>query len=388
MILASPILNPKPKFGGHFSKSLAISTNPLLRCCSFTTKFSSTLLNCHCGTHNKDTDKSTQGFSVLTSDIPWKTESLWSTMALYMFNLHIPLGFGGLSIVSYLLHQPVLDPQTEVLIYPFFYVLMLKIVIRDWSLFLSPLFLASFRIRQMLGAPASRDEVRFLMVHQMKVHSKLAFSSVNCAFNEALSLLVIDILELLATLFLLKSTIKPNNRLLDIFKVNPVERNWLLASALGFGVLILLVFLTSIVVDGLYGIKVSIFNFIAFTILLYQMTFIMDVNNLILKEMLVRSDISKGACITVYCIITPILEELVYRGFMLASLASTMNWKQAVVISAAIFSAAHLSGENFLQLFVIGCILGCSYCGTGNLSSSILIHSLYNAFTLIITFLS
>ncbi|XP_012465232.1 uncharacterized protein LOC105784023 isoform X2 [Gossypium raimondii] len=297
MILASPILNPKPKFGGHSKKSLAISTNPFLRCSFFTTKFSSTLLKCHCGTHNKDTDKSTQGFSVLTSDIPWKTESLWSTMALYMFNLHIPLGFGGLSIVSYLLHQPVLDPQTE-----------------------------------------------------------------------ALSLLVIDILELLATLFLLKSTIKPNNRLLDIFKVNPVERNWLLASALGFGVLILLVFLTSIVVDGLYGIK--------------------DVNNLILKEMLVRSDISKGACITVYCIITPILEEMVYRGFMLASLASTMNWKQAVVISAAIFSAAHLSGENFLQLFVIGCILGCSYCGTGNLSSSILIHSLYNAFTLIITFLS
>ncbi|PPE01190.1 hypothetical protein GOBAR_DD01778 [Gossypium barbadense] len=297
MILASPILNPKPKFGGHSSKSLAISTNPFLRCSFFTTKFSSTLLKCHCGTHNKDTDKSTQGFSVLTSDIPWKTESLWSTMALYMFNLHIPLGFGGLSIVSYLLHQPVLDPQTE-----------------------------------------------------------------------ALSLLVIDILELLATLFLLKSTIKPNNRLLDIFKANPVERNWLLASALGFGVLILLVFLTSIVVDGLYGIK--------------------DVNNLILKEMLVRSDISKGACITVYCIITPILEEMVYRGFMLASLASTMNWKQAVVISAAIFSAAHLSGENFLQLFVIGCILGCSYCGTGNLSSSILIHSLYNAFTLIITFLS
>ncbi|KAB1994073.1 hypothetical protein ES319_D13G074500v1 [Gossypium barbadense] len=244
MILASPILNPKPKFGGHSSKSLAISTNPFLRCSFFTTKFSSTLLKCHCGTHNKDTDKSTQ----------------------------------------------------------------------------------------------------------------------------ALSLLVIDILELLATLFLLKSAIKPNNRLLDIFKANPVERNWLLASALGFGVLILLVFLTSIVVDGLYGIK--------------------DVNNLILKEMLVRSDISKGACITVYCIITPILEEMVYRGFMLASLASTMNWKQAVVISAAIFSAAHLSGENFLQLFVIGCILGCSYCGTGNLSSSILIHSLYNAFTLIITFLS
>ncbi|KAE8691429.1 CAAX amino terminal protease family protein, putative isoform 2 [Hibiscus syriacus] len=218
-------------------------------------------------------------------------------MALYMFNLHIPVGFGGLSIVAYILHQPVLDPQTQ-----------------------------------------------------------------------ALSLLVIDVLELLANLFLLNSTVRPEKRLVDIFEFNLVERNWLLASALGFGILILIVFLTSIIIDVLYGVK--------------------DVNNPVLKEMLLRSDISKVACIIVYCIITPILEEVVYRGFMLASLVSTMDWKQAVVISAAVFSAAHFSGENFLQLFVIGCILGCSYCGTGNLCSSIVIHSLYNAFTLLVTFLS
>ncbi|GMI88470.1 hypothetical protein like AT2G20725 [Hibiscus trionum] len=297
MILASRIVNLKPTFGGRFSKPIAVSTNPFFGCSFFSTNSSPTLLKCHCSTHNKDTDKSTQGFSVLTSDIPWKTGSLWSTMALYMFNLHIPLGFGGLSIVAYTLHQPVLDPQTQ-----------------------------------------------------------------------ALSLLVIDILELLATLFLLNSTIRPEKRLVDIFESNSVGRNWLLASALGFGLLILIVFLTSIVIDGLFGVK--------------------DVNNPVLKEMLLRSDISKVACIVVYCIITPILEEVVYRGFMLASLASTMDWKQALVISAAIFSAAHFSGENFLQLFVIGCILGCSYCGTGNLCSSIVIHSLYNAFTLLVTFLS
>lgn len=111
-------------------------------------------------------------------------------------------------------------------------------------------------------------------------------------------------------------------------------------------------------------------------------------NNPILKEMLLSSDISKVACVIVYCIITPPLEEMVYRGFLLASLVSTMSWQQAVVLSAAIFSAAHFSGENFLQLFVVGCILGCSYCGTGNLRSSIVIHSLYNALTLIITFSS
>ncbi|RVX09359.1 hypothetical protein CK203_015235 [Vitis vinifera] len=112
------------------------------------------------------------------------------------------------------------------------------------------------------------------------------------------------------------------------------------------------------------------------------------VNNPILKEILLSSNISEIACILVYCIVTPLLEETVYRGFLLTSLASTMKWQQAVIITSAIFSAAHFSGENSLQLFIIGCVLGCSYCWTGSLSSSIVIHSLYNALTLTITLLS
>ncbi|EOX99401.1 CAAX amino terminal protease family protein, putative isoform 3 [Theobroma cacao] len=234
MIFARPKVNPTPTFRRPFSRRLALSANPFLYY-FYSSKFSSsfTVLKCHC-TEDKSTDKSTQGFSVLTSDIPWKTGSLWSAMAVYMFNLHIPLGFGGLSIVAYILNQPVLDPQTQ-------------------------------------------------------------------------------------------STIKPKNGLMNFFKSSElsIERNWVLASALGFGILILFVFLTSILADRLYGVK--------------------DVNNPILKEMLLSSDISKVACVIVYCIITPPLEEMVYRGFLLASLVSTMSWQQAVVLSAAIFSAAHFS---------------------------------------------
>lgn len=55
-----------------------------------------------------------QGFSVLSSDIPWESDSLWVTMAIYLLNLHIPLGYGGLSIASYVLNQPVLAPRTQV----------------------------------------------------------------------------------------------------------------------------------------------------------------------------------------------------------------------------------------------------------------------------------
>ncbi|KAF5458447.1 hypothetical protein F2P56_022474 [Juglans regia] len=175
---------------------------------------------------------------------------------------------------------------------------------------------------------------------------------------------------LIATLLLLQWTAKPRYKFLNLFRANKLsrERNWLLASVLGFGFLFLLVFLTSILADRLIGPKA--------------------VNNPIVKEILLSSDISKAACVAVYCIVTPLLEETVYRGFLLTSISSTMKWQKAVFVSSVIFSAAHFSGENFLQLSIIGCVLGCSYCWTGNLSSSIVIHSLYNALTLMLTLLS
>ncbi|KAK1567609.1 hypothetical protein Q3G72_014252 [Acer saccharum] len=281
---------------GDFNKPLF----PLLL--SPTNALSSSLFNSKaslkcCCTKNDVTQKPIKGFSVLASDCPWKSGSIWSSMALYMFNLHIPLGYGGLSIVASLLEEPVLDPQTQ-----------------------------------------------------------------------AVSLLVVLMLELSGTLFLLSKNIKPQHDLVDFFKDNKIskERNWLRASALGFGFLSLLVFLTSLIGGRLYGVKV--------------------VDNPIVKEILLSSNISKTAFVLIDCAITPVLEEAVYRGFLLTSLASTMKWQHAVVLSSAIFSAAHFSIDNFIQLFIIGCVLGCSYCWSGNLTSSIVIHSLYNALILILTF--
>ncbi|CAK9177598.1 unnamed protein product [Ilex paraguariensis] len=245
---------------------------------------------------NENTHQPSEGFSVLKSDMPCDSGIIWSTMALYVFSLHVPLSFGGLSVVAQMLHQPVLDPQIE-----------------------------------------------------------------------ALSILGIQTSELIGMLLLLRSTGKPLHKFCGFFQAKElsIERNWLLASAVGFGFLVLLIFLTSLLADRLIGPK--------------------DVNNSTLKEILSSGSISETACFAVYCIVTPLLEEVAYRGFLLTSLASTMKWQQAVVVSSAAFSAAHFSGENFLQLFIIGSILGCSYCWTGNLSSPLLIHSLYNALILLIT---
>ncbi|KAL3509388.1 hypothetical protein ACH5RR_028789 [Cinchona calisaya] len=264
----------------------------------FLSKRSPLIFKCCC-TRNEEPQKSHLGFSVLNTDIPCDGGTIFSTMAFYVFSLHVPLSFGGLAAVATILHQQVLEPDIE-----------------------------------------------------------------------ALSLLGVEILDLVGFFLLMKCPGKPQYKLRDFFQINNLarERNWLWASLLGFLFLILLVLLTSIIADQFLGQK--------------------EVNNPMLQTLLSSGSISVTACILVYCIVTPLLEEFVYRGYLLTSLSCTMKWQLAVLLSSLVFSASHFSSENFLQLFVIGCILGCSYCWTGNLYSSILIHSLYNAFTLFITFFS
>ncbi|MCL7041207.1 hypothetical protein MKW94_006611, partial [Papaver nudicaule] len=184
---------------------------------------------------------------------------------------------------------------------------------------------------------------------------------------EAVSILLIVTMELFGTLALLSYTRKTDYKLTSFFfqsRELSKKRNWVKASALGFGFLIFLVFLASFAADILIGPK--------------------NVNNPMQKEILASGPIAKTAFFFLYCFITPLLEETVYRGFLLTSLCtSKMKWQQAVILSSVIFSLAHISSESSLQLLIIGCVLGCSYCWSGNLLSSFTIHSLYNALTLI-----
>lgn len=71
-------------------------------------------------------------------------------------------------------------------------------------------------------------------------------------------------LELIVVLLLLRCTGNPQYKLRDFFqeKQSTSERNWLLASALGFVFLVVLVFITSIIADTLVGTKVSCFHFL------------------------------------------------------------------------------------------------------------------------------
>jgi hypothetical protein len=71
--------------------------------------------NCSSDDHNQKNAENYffKGFSNLSPEFPWDSGSVWSTMAIYFFLLHIPLGLGGLSIVAEILRQDDLDPQTK-----------------------------------------------------------------------------------------------------------------------------------------------------------------------------------------------------------------------------------------------------------------------------------
>ncbi|CAL9752756.1 unnamed protein product [Musa acuminata subsp. burmannicoides] len=239
------------------------------------------------------------GFSVLPSDIPWENSDVWSICAAYFFVLHVPLSFGGLSVIAQILHEPNLDPLTMVV----------SITVLQVTEYVGVSTLLHF------NAKPQYDVCRFF-------HAKWFWGGRSC----------------------------------------------ITASIVGIGTLIGLVFLTSIVADMLVGPK--------------------DVNDPMLKKILSDSPLSMMSCFFLYCLISPLLEETVYRGFLLSSLSSTMKWWQAVIISSFVFSIGHFSGENSLQLFLIGCVVGSAYCWTGQLTPCFAIHSVYNAMILLITMMS
>ena len=70
---------------------------------------------------------------------------------------------------------------------------------------------------------------------------------------------------------------------------------------------------------------------------------------------------------TVTSLLAPVLEEIIFRGFVLTTLTKWLPTPTAVFVSAGFFGAAHLSSHDFAQLTALGVILGLTYSRTQNL---------------------
>lgn len=75
---------------------------------------------------------------------------------------------------------------------------------------------------------------------------------------------------------------------------------------------------------------------------------------------------------------TPIAEEVFFRGFVLRGLANRWKFPAALVVSAALFSALHVSVALLLPVFVTGLLLGGLYWYTRSLWPCIAIHAAQN----------
>lgn len=80
----------------------------------------------------------------------------------------------------------------------------------------------------------------------------------------------------------------------------------------------------------------------------------------------------------------PVIEEIVYRGFLQQGLARNIAPKVALVVSAAIFAAIHLRPVEFPGLFAFALVLGVAYQRTQRLGLPILTHMAFNASGLIV----
>gem|GEM_PF-575772 len=82
--------------------------------------------------------------------------------------------------------------------------------------------------------------------------------------------------------------------------------------------------------------------------------------------------------------IAPICEEITYRGVFFRYLVGRFPAWVAITLSAAVFSLMHYNLYSSFPLFVLGCGLAIVYQKSGNIMSSIFMHSLFNTISFIV----
>lgn len=78
------------------------------------------------------------------------------------------------------------------------------------------------------------------------------------------------------------------------------------------------------------------------------------------------------------CVIAPIIEEILMRGFVLGGLKNTYGIPAALLLSSALFALLHFNMVQTLSAFVCGILLGLLYLKTDSIFCCIVAHCGYN----------
>ena len=82
-------------------------------------------------------------------------------------------------------------------------------------------------------------------------------------------------------------------------------------------------------------------------------------------------------------ILAPIVEEIFFRGFLFQGFRHQYGWVAGMLISSAIFGAAHLDPVAFIPTFILGCLLAYMYHLTHSVWPGVILHVTVNAMGLL-----
>lgn len=85
-------------------------------------------------------------------------------------------------------------------------------------------------------------------------------------------------------------------------------------------------------------------------------------------------------------IVSPIYEEIFYRGFIYRWLRTRIPMKWAIVISALIFTLAHFPTMNAMPVnFISGVVFAWTYERTGSVVPGMIVHGVFNTIAVLLT---
>ncbi len=78
----------------------------------------------------------------------------------------------------------------------------------------------------------------------------------------------------------------------------------------------------------------------------------------------------------------PVIEELLFRGFIQSAVRTSFGKLKAIFISGLLFASVHLNAYVFLQILILGLLLAYLFEKTGSLIAPITVHIFHNSATL------
>lgn len=104
------------------------------------------------------------------------------------------------------------------------------------------------------------------------------------------------------------------------------------------------------------------------------------------SQLLVLDPATFAALFGTTAVLAPLLEETVFRGFLLPSLGRVMPTPLAVVVSAVAFGLVHFSPRDTPQLTALGLLMGFAYVRSKNLLTPMVIHGAWNGTVLCVLY--